>query len=403
MGLPKLNNTPKKDLNQLKLTEEQLSSGEFPQEEVFLLKNEDGELGYFWQYDLKDFVQQDTSFEENTFIQKWGTEQWIPLFEHPFFQRRKPQVVSNVERSNNQQKYFVLEQGQKIGPFTIEEITEQVEHKKLLLTDMISVDEGHSWCKIYDLEEFDRRNGQQAGLPHAPERDVLSHSEADVTGVREAGSTDATENLAGLAYIGKSKAPIIEIPEEEQEATSGSSKNLQYVWMGLLFFSIIGIGAIVFTGKEEKNTSLSGNTDVQRQLRNKARLENSKAKQQAKRAPAQENTAMDRAERNRQEQLKRRERMRRSTPFKKSKTFKRAERMRDRRNFEVNNDRYEEDNYYDDGTDPVELDPVRKTLSKDTIDPALEEEEDPYEDEYAAEEAELEKERREEERKEEDY
>jgi hypothetical protein len=372
MGIPKFkfNQPLKKDLSQLKLTDDDLVSGDFPADEIFQLKVDDVIHGFFWQYDLKDYVQQDTSFEDNTFIQKYGETGWVNLFDHPFFQRRKPQLVNKIETPAHAQEYYILEQGQKMGPFTIEEVKEQVHNKKAILTDMISLDDGHSWGKIYDLVEFDRRNEEKSFLPHTPEQEVLSDSGSEVKSKINKKRSDATEFIAGLAYIGKSSSATFEDEESDQDSSQSKKLNTKQILGAVAVVIIIAAVSMLITGTEDKNTKLTGNSKVQKDIKNKERIDKARALNNAKAKERSEkrNVSASNARKAQQRRAARRNKIRNSTPFVRSNTYKKASKARSKRFVEIKND--SEDDFYDNGNDPVEQDPVRRTLSKDTINPS---------------------------------
>jgi hypothetical protein len=392
MGIPKfkINQTLKKDLSQLELSEEDLVSGDFPIEEIFKLKIDEKIHGFFWQYDLKDYAQQDTSFEDNTFIQKYGKTDWMNLFDHPFFQRRRPQILNKIETSNSQQ-YFILEQGQKMGPFTIAEVKEQVRLKKAILTDMISLDDGHTWGKIYNIIEFDRRNEAQSLLPHSPEKEVLSHSAPEVKSKINTKNSDATESIAGLAYIGKNRPPIIDAENSLNNEDKKKKAKLRVAFISLAFITMISIFTYMLSSDGTKNTNITGNQNVQRDIKNKTRAMNAKkVKSNNARKVSNEKLKAANVRKAQERKAARRNKIRNSTPFKSTKTYKKAASTRSKRFVEIKtrDDEYRNDSY-DNAADPVEQDPVRRTLSKDTLNPEDEYNDAQDEEQYNEEEKEI--------------
>lgn len=378
MGEPKIKTSNlKKDLQNIKLTKQQVESGEYQLDEIFELENEGQIVGLYWQYDLKDFVQQETSFDENARIRNFGQKEWTSLFNHPFFQRRKPQLIQAVD-SNTADEFFLLEQGQKAGPYSIEEIKSMVESKTALLTDMVSVDGGQSWGKIYEIEEFDRRKMDMThSLPAAPEEEILrSHQEKVIEKISN--QDQETDAIAGLAYIGNMKMgkvndsqveDKVQVEQNIEEESETNSKWIQVFWIGLFAVSLAGIIWLFYpssnTSSSTKGTKHGKLSPIQKVKPTKTW----KAKTPTKaptRSPAvrRNNTRVDDRDRSR---------ARKTTPFKQTSTYKRAKKEREKK---VANDddfvkveNYEDENYYDDASDPVELDPVRETLSKETIDP----------------------------------
>ena len=333
MGEPKIKlSNLQKDLQSIKLTKQQIESGEFSLEEVFELEDNGNIVGLFWQYDLKDFVQQETSFNENARIRNFGTKDWISLFNHPFFQRRKPQLIRPVEAESDEE-FFLLEQGQKAGPYSTDEIKKMLESKTALLTDMISIDGGQSWGKIYEIEEFDRRKIDIThNLPVTPEEDVLSsHKEKVAEKVNN--QDKETDAIAGLAYIGNMKLGKVtdqqlnEIKEQEIKAQATkddetNSKWIQMFWVGLFATSLAGI-IWMFWPSENKSTSTKGTklgkiAPVQKLKPTKKWNSKKTAKKAPSRTPAKSKA---RARFNTRDSSRTRE----STPFKQTDTYKRAQ------------------------------------------------------------------------------
>jgi len=378
MGEPKIKTSNlKKDLQSIKLTKQQVESGEYQLDEIFELENEGQIIGLYWQYDLKDFVQQETSFDENARIRNFGTKEWTSLFNHPFFQRRKPQLIQAVDTKVTEE-FFLLEQGQKAGPYTIEEIKNMVETKTALLTDMVSVDGGQSWGKIYEIEEFDRRKMDMAhSLPAAPEEELLRAHEEKV--IEKISNQDQeTDAIAGLAYIGNMKmgkvsdSQVEEKVQAEQvieEEDGTNSKWIQVFWIGLFAVSLAGIVWLFYpssnTSSSTQGTKLGKMAPIQKLKPTKTWKTKTPTKAPSRSSAARRN--------NTRVNNRDTSRTRKTTPFKQTSTYKRAQKERERK---VANDddfvkveNYEDENYYDDASDPVELDPVRETLSKETIDP----------------------------------
>jgi hypothetical protein len=378
MGEPKIKvANAKKDLKSIKLTKQQVESGEYQLEEIFELENEGEILGLFWQYDLKDFVQQETSFDESARIRNFGQKEWEHLFNHPFFQRRKPQLIQAVDVKTNEE-FYLLEQGQKAGPYTLDEIKSRLEDKTALLTDMVSVDGGQSWGKIYEIDEFDRRRmNLNLNLPSAPEEEVLRAYEDKV--IEKINNQDSeTDAIAGLAYIGNMKMGKVtdtnveenkyETPEQIEESENVNTTWIQFFWVGLFAVSLVGIIWLFYpsenTSSSTQGTKLGKMAPVQK-LEPSETWKVNKDAQAPSRAPAVRN--------NNRTSNTDTSRSRQTTPFKQTSTYKRAQKERQNKlrkddDF-VKVENYENENYYDDASEPVELDPVRETLSKETIDP----------------------------------
>ncbi len=389
MGEPKLKSDrpEKKDLNQFKLKEEDLTSGEYPSDEIFILKVDDEVLGTFWQYDIRSCLQEKTLSGEDVWIKSIQKNQdgnndgnnhndndkdnWLSLFDHPFFQRRRPQVVSEEMATPKGQSYYILDQGQKTGPLSLGEIKEKVHLTELILTDVISLDHGSSWVKIYDLPEFNRRNQNRTYLPHSPEKEVLSHSKPEVRSRLKLKKNDIPDFIANLAYLGKNKGQMI---DEEGPRNEGPQKKSKKKWFFLSMLIIISMVIISFIFKDQNSPAPILKTKIKQKT---MKIHKAKVIKESKKSYSRPKK-VQRKIKNKVERKNHQRAIRKVIPFEKSNTYKRSNPVKDNRFREVENNRNDNGPLYDDGQDPVELDPIRRTLSKDNIDPQLEDSDDLY-------------------------
>ena len=355
------------DLDSLKLQEQDLTSGKYPEDEIVVLKIKDEVIGHFWQQDLREFIKQRPSFTSEAEIQKSGDEEFTPIFDHPLFQRRRPQIVkAQMPAIPKGPGYYMLEHGQKRGPYSLEELKELVDTKKAILTDMISADDGQNWIKLYDLPEFDRRNESKSHLPHSPEGEVFSQSEQVIK--ESSINGDATEFIARLAYDGKENELIQEAPLEEDQDKVPTNKSRVKILKITLSFTI-AIGAIFFImSQDSQKLQKAFKEQINRNKKGPRKVSRKKRKTHIKRTPAARNTPRP---------TKRAQK--RAPTSRPNNDPQRQERRRRDRFVEMKNKRSNDrDQVYDDGTDPVELDPIRRTLSKDNIDPQDDEPIDNY-------------------------
>ncbi len=357
----------KDQLSDLLLQADQIEEGLYPPEEVYEISIEGEAQGPFWAQDLKDYIEQNHDLCKEMEIRNFGNDEWAPVFSHPYFQRRRPQLVSDHSLNQSEDVIFVLREGMKVGPYDISEISQMVMDQKLLITEMVSIDEGHSWGPLYNMEEFDRRNLKaQDHLPHGPRGEVFLHSHQEVEQELKNHDRNNDQALANLAYIGNVKAVKARPPIPTEQAkpqtpiinTQKEEDNAELKWVFLFIACVIGLGALYFTWPEAKPVKTSKSTKL------KAKP-NVIVKKQAKRAPATHSLKNA----NKPKVLKPIIRQRNNISFKKSKAFRKAANKYKKKlsNKPVVNE--DDQFYYDDASDPVELDPVRRKLSKETIDP----------------------------------
>lgn len=394
MGQPaKISDHVAQEIDELICDPSQLSS----QAAVFDLKIDQQHYGPIEANYLKEFFLVHDELADQALIKRTHEELYVPYFEHPHFQRRKPQLVSQQSLDEVDQEYlWVLKQGQKTGPFTKSQLSEQVESSQLLRTDLISIDEGQTWRRLYELEEFDRRKLESNHLPPTPQGQVFVESlrETRIQLASSDNQREEAEALTGLAYIGNLKngkgvegekkvpRPLgaqVEMKEFSSPKTS-VSQNQQWPWYALFGVSLVGILALILTwqtsGTQDKSSSSqstqdSSRTQMAKEVEPQQNLEskqneNTQAPLEARR-PASPNR--ERAQlRQRRQPLdigQRKTTTRSQTSFRESQAYRETQQERQMLDDPASEDGY----YYDEGDVPPEQDPIRRQLTRETTDP----------------------------------
>lgn len=201
----------------------------YPAEELFEVRFDETRLGPIWNQDLKAYVAQDTNFPTSCFVSQFASEEWMPLLQHPFFQRRRPQLVARNDLNIESETFIVLREGKKLGPFTASQVQEKLTKNEIMVSDQVSTDGGHSWGRLYEIEDFDRRNIVSSNeLPFMPEWQVFNNSFdeveqnlGDMGHNMKAMETDAIASLAYLENLQSGKAgasTVAAIGDDEEVA-----------------------------------------------------------------------------------------------------------------------------------------------------------------------------------------
>lgn len=182
------------------------STKAYPAEELFELRFGETRIGPLWNQDLKAFVAQDPNFPVSCLVSQFAAEDWIPLLQHPFFQRRKPQLVARNDLNIETEQFHVLREGKKTGPYNAQQMQEKLQKGEVYISDQVSTDGGHSWGRLYEIEDFDRRNIVASGsLPFMPEWQVFNNSfdevENNLGTIAHNTKAMATDAIASLAYL----------------------------------------------------------------------------------------------------------------------------------------------------------------------------------------------------------
>ncbi|MDD0852727.1 hypothetical protein HBN50_06445 [Halobacteriovorax sp. GB3] len=349
-------------LDSLVLTHEQIEAQDLPKENIFEIKINDSIYGPFLGKELKDHLESDTLDLSDITLRTYGQEDWSDLVSHPYFQRRRPQVLTDKDSSI--QEFYLLIEGQKQGPFHEDKINELLQEKALVHTDLVSED-GQEWTKIHHYKQFDRRKLTNKSLPdatHLAEGLVESVDQNKILKMARE-KTQSEEALAGLAWahhpedrVHMNAGPVI-VEDEHSQSSETKSK---LPWVILLVLSLVGILTLVIKGKDEP---------TQTTVNKKTTFAPPKAKQ-ARSFKAQELKPIQAKESRSQANNIRNSRAvtRGTKAFKDSDTFKNFEKKKMMDDAYINEDTYdaeqEERSFQDD--------PVRSRIPKEILDPAME-------------------------------
>ena len=219
-------------------------------ENIFEMKDASNtSIGFISLYDLKAYVLEHEEEAEEYFVKHIDSQDWSGVFEHPLFQRRRPQLVSvNTLNPESDEIFFILKHGQKTGPFEKYELLSMVKEKEILLTDMVSFNAGHTWMKLYQVENFDRRSlhdsDQLPGVPNS----VLGKPNKNVIAINP--ETDAISGLAYLSNVKRGKTIERQnLQEYQSEVNVKSNQSSTYKW--LLIISIVGISYFLYNIKNQ--------------------------------------------------------------------------------------------------------------------------------------------------------
>ncbi len=346
-------------------SEEEITKNIETREHIFEIKGKsETSFGFISLYDLKSFMLDHGDEMESYQVRNLDAKEWTPLFEHAYFQRRKPQLVSAATlNTDDEQQYFILKNGQKTGPFEKYELTTMLGNKDILLTDMVSTNHGHTWMKLYQVDGFDRRALKESDqLPGLPSQ-VLARQQETVVAI-----SPETEAISGLAYLsnlrrGKSFEREKVDTSYSPEAPSRAKSSTVYKW--LLVFSIVGIGYFLFSLKNQLTSPFSDETkSVGEQAEMLEPVDMNQPNNTSKRQVG------ERRQHNQVNDQGRSGGKFESRNMDPINPTQRKSFMESAKYQEINNNRPadEDPNYFYDNTSAMELDPVRAQVSKENYD-----------------------------------
>ncbi|MDO9180908.1 MAG: hypothetical protein Q7U04_00805 [Bacteriovorax sp.] len=331
-------------------------------EHIFEIKDEEKTLGFISLYDLKAYISEHEEDAQNYWVKNIDLDEWKHIFEHPFFQRRKPQLITPALTSDpDDLDFFVLTKGQKTGPLKKLELMEKVENKEILLSDMVSYNAGMTWIKLYQVDGFERRtlmdNDQ---LPGMPSNDFLKKPSESINTMSE--TTDAISSLAflGNQKKGKTLEREREVSYQDELDRKGGSFSI-YKW--LLLASVAGIMYFLFNIKSHLNSPFGaqpGSTvGEQAEMLTPTEIPtNSENKTNSRQNLYPTNSGVN--DQRRMGKFETRQ-MNPVRPSGARKSFMETQK------YQESNTPSEDSNYYYDNATPMELDPVRSQITKENF------------------------------------
>jgi hypothetical protein len=279
-------------------------------------------------------------------------------------------------------KIFLLVDAQRSIAFSKEEISQKIKEKSILITEFASLD-GNNWYHLFQFSGFERRHTSEEELPGLPNINTFVESDYEVKEklTLESESFIEKEAIAGLAYIGHlnsgkkaqysddiyktkeslaSKVPLH--PEIDPLVFAKKSpKKETYIWGAVLSFALIGIIYLFAQGPDEMVAN--NKSSIKTPIRKTKKRSPPRGIASKKIMPKPKKTINAKQ---------------RTPPFAKSNAFKNRAPRKPARKIKKPVVEDPDDYYYDDGTDPVELDPIRSKISKETFDPEDDENLDEY-------------------------
>jgi len=199
-------------------------------EHLWLVNHNDELFGPFNENDVKACFFSNPEEYQNTLVCNMQDAQWVPVFKHKTFQRRKPQLLAVASEESEQleidsnSQIYLLKHGQKIGPITLNDLNTKIDEKAILMTDFLSIDQGKSWQKVYQYPVLNRREVLNAD--HLPNANL----KVDIKTPLQIIKNDIEQDVAGLAFIHRLKnAQAVEIDPlqfgHEKQKTLNRLKN----------------------------------------------------------------------------------------------------------------------------------------------------------------------------------
>jgi len=228
------------------LSKETIEEMGYSDHDLWVVRIDEDLFGPFEAESLKHYAKENETLFENADACRLDSNDWSAFYQIDAFKNIDHSVVENKG------PFWILNNGLKSEPLSIEEIEKRIELKSVTLTDAISVNDGHTWKKVFQIECFSHHGQRSEVLPSRPMEVASKLPKAPEKSV-------GGEQLAGLIFIeGKSKTvPTINLDELDLKSLEHTPMSFSFKF--LLPVVTAAIFGIVFTislfiGNEKTNT-----------------------------------------------------------------------------------------------------------------------------------------------------
>ena len=291
-------NTAKKEsitLESMELTPEDIKKHQLESSDLYYFSLNNNTYGPIYKEALKNNL--DIIDPTSAGMVKQADENtWQSPYTHPYFQRRRLQIVDNDIEVNGKNSFYLLDQsGIKRGPVSFETIELQIKEKQLMLNDLISLDEGKTWIKLYQIEQFDRRKlVAKSALPDLPTAELLDVGQEQNDYFKEDETEEAIIGLAIITNTNANKAQDKAYHHVTEEYVKIAERKLKSSTFPIILAIACFIGSIVwYLGLEKSNEIQRQTTDSDTKISSiKPTVYNPAQKAVIKRVPATSGTSL---------------------------------------------------------------------------------------------------------------
>lgn len=247
------------------LSEETISEMGYQSHDLWLVKINHETFGPYETESLKHYVGDNEVLFEEAQASRMDDIQWKPFWDHVVFQRRKIQAAAEAHEG----PFWILDNGLKIGPLAFRDVDKKIEMGILGMTDHISVDNGETWRKIYEIAGFDRRTYDPDSLPIAPLESEFQKAKLALVEKMEQPRFHTSDELAEMAHIGQQQAKVIQFRAEEMTLNTPRethvSESLKWAvpTAAAVILTIFTTGYFMFQTEDEAVVIAEGEVEVE--------------------------------------------------------------------------------------------------------------------------------------------
>lgn len=194
------------------LSKESIAEMAYNNHDLWLVRLGSIVFGPYESESLKHYVHDNEHLFETAEASRVDENEWKPFWSHTKFQRRRPQMIHGEKHEG---PFWIMDFGLKVGPFSFRDIDKKIEMGLLVMTDHLSIDDGLSWVKIYQIEGFDRRALNPDELPSAPYESSFEKAKLALVEKMGRPHMNTNDELAEMAWSAGQQGKVIQFKIEE--------------------------------------------------------------------------------------------------------------------------------------------------------------------------------------------
>lgn len=225
------------------LTDEVIQSMGLSTLDLWLVKIDGEVFGPFETASLHDYARENLQEFAHAEASLEDPQNFQPFLSHPEFHFEVP-AEPVIE-----QHYWILNQGQKVGPLTRMAVDKKLEMGLLAMTDVVSTDDGHTWNKFFHVESFNPEGaGGVDALPVAPLESAFARAKEELYEKMDNHErTGSHAGLASLVYLGQKNEKIgLKLEEFDLKSLDETEVSRSLKWA--IPSAVAGVGVLMVLG-----------------------------------------------------------------------------------------------------------------------------------------------------------
>lgn len=222
------------------LTDDVIKNMGYTSHDLWLVKIDAEIFGPFEVTSLKGYAAENEKEFTHAQASIMDANHWQPFFSHTHF---IPQLVTS-------DRYWILDQGQKVGPLPLVAVQKKIEMGILTTSDMVSKDEGVSWTKFMQDPTFNPGFvGGVDSLPHAPTESSFVKAKEELTEWMDNHDRSAPHaglaNLMNLVQVKENEKPAPKLEEMDLKSLNETEVSRSLKWAVPSAVAALGVLAVV--------------------------------------------------------------------------------------------------------------------------------------------------------------